>query len=129
MVRSTKVRLSGTPEYAAVVTHRQSIITAYKTKHATYRDMAFYPDWNPSVSGRGAYSRGAQWILDHLGPKPGPDFELHIVERSRGFVPGNLRWIPRGVHKQAELLRTVLLENQQLWARVMELENRLKTSS
>jgi hypothetical protein len=113
--------LSGTPEYATVNTHRASIRTAYKAKNATYRNMPFFAEWEPR---KGGCSAGAKWIIDNLGRKPSPDYELHIVDRTLGFVPGNLQWIPRSEHKREEMLTKVLIENRQLKDRIAFLESR-----
>jgi hypothetical protein len=115
------IRYSGTPEYASVNTHHQSMKTSYKSKHATYRGMVFYEGWDPDKGG--TYVAGAKWIIENLGRKPSRDYELHIVDRRLGFVPGNLAWVPRSEHKREEMLTKLLIENQQLKDRLAKYES------
>ena len=100
------------PEYTTVNTHHQSMKTSYKVKNATYRNIPFFPDWDPDAGGR--YLAGEKWIIENLGRKPSRDYELHIIDRRLGFWPGNLAWIPRSEHKREEMLTKVLIENRAL---------------
>ncbi len=118
-----RLKSSGTPEYYTVATHRQSIRTAYKSKNATYQDMPFCEAWDPDRGG--SYIAGAKWIVENLGKRPSRDYELHIVDRRLGFVPGNLAWVPRADHKREEMLTKLLIENLQLKNRIRDLENSL----
>lgn len=113
--------LTHSPEYATVVAHRSAIRkAAVRPRIRTYLNMPFYADWDPSQGG--LYINGARWIIETLGRKPSPEYDLHIVDRRLGFVPGNLAWVPRKDHKREELLTKLLIENQRLRARVAELE-------
>jgi hypothetical protein len=77
------------PEYKSVKEH-YLIIFDTKGRYPTYQGMPFCEDWNPQKGG--AYWKGAKWIINNLGQKPGPSWSLDIIEHERGFVPGNLRW-------------------------------------
>ena len=37
----------------------------------------------------------AEWVLDHLGPRPGEAYSLDRIDNDRGYEPGNLRWATR----------------------------------
>jgi hypothetical protein len=74
--------------------------------------MPFADLWNPHRGG--SFAVGAQWIIENLGRRPNKQYELHIVDRQLGFIPGNLQWVPRSKHKQEELIARLLLENQNL---------------
>jgi len=56
--------------------------------------MPFFNAWNPLKGGE--IWKGAQWILDNLGRKPGKGWSLDVIKHNKGFIPGNLRWVPRG---------------------------------
>ena len=101
--------LSGTVEYRTVAGHHSEI----RKGSPSYRDMPFYDRWNQSVGG--SFAEGARWIIENLGSRPGNGrYELHIIDRSVGFWPGNLIWVPKDRHKQEEMLMRLLLENKQL---------------
>ena len=55
--------------------------------------MPFFDEWNPNKGG--FLWRGADWIVQNLGKRPGVNWSLDIVEHEKGFVPGNLRWASR----------------------------------
>jgi hypothetical protein len=74
--------------------------------------MPFHAEWNPHQGG--AFTAGANWIVDHLGHRPSKEYQLHILQKSLGFVPGNLMWVPTSQHKRSELLNLLLEENKQL---------------
>lgn len=111
-----RVRWSKRLEYRLVNSHFQSIRESHKPKNATYANMPIHPAWeeNPSLA--------AEWIATNLGPRPADDYQLHIIDRPIGFMLGNLAWVPRGGHKQDELVNRLLIENQQLRARITKLE-------
>jgi hypothetical protein len=85
-----------TPELLTVGNHRRLIsVKSGPNKHSKYYvGMPFYSGWDPAKGG--AVWRGAKWIVDNLGKRPGKGWSLDIIEQSKGFVPGNLRWVPRG---------------------------------
>ena len=115
-------------EYRVVNSHKQAILAPrlrpskhHGARDRCYKDMPFYDGWNPAKGG--SVKAGAEWIILNLGRRPGPDWQIHIIDRLVGFVPGNLAWIPRDSHKQQELCAQLLRENQVLRARVAEFEN------
>jgi hypothetical protein len=115
------IRYSGTPEYVTVQSHKQSIKTAYQTRNAAYANLPFFAAWDPDQGGRLVV--GAQWVIENLGRKPSKDYELHIIDRRLGFVPGNLAWVPRSEHKREEMLTKLLIENQHLKDRLAKYES------
>ncbi len=97
------------PEHASVRSHHNAI---FGLRDSGYRGMPFAAVWNPRRGG--SYAAGAQWVIENLGHRPGKNYQLHIVDRSLGFVPNNLQWVPRDRHKQVEMIAQILLENQNL---------------
>lgn len=80
-------------EYRTVVAHHYYILKSKNPKHKNYKDMPFFENWNPA---QGGYLwKGAEWIIKNLGPKPGPQWSMDIIDHQKGFVPGNLRWASR----------------------------------
>ena len=77
-----------------------------------YLDMPFYIDWNPEKGG--SFAAGEQWIIDNIGKRPDSEHQLHIVEKSVGFMPGNLQWMPRNIHKRQELVPLLMAEVRRL---------------
>lgn len=57
---------------------------------------------------------GAKWIVANLGHRPDKDHQLHIMQKTLGFVPGNLMWVPTTQHKRMEFMTLILEENQKL---------------
>jgi hypothetical protein len=98
-------------EYQTVYAHWELI---YKPRlgHKYYKDMPFFNEWNPKQGG--SFTAGANWIIENLGRRPDKKYQLHVVDRRLGFVPGNLRWVPQEKHRQEEMIAKLLLENQQL---------------
>lgn len=76
------------PEYRTVKRHHVFIF--HSCRYPTYQNMPFHEDWNPDKGG--AIWKGAKWIIENLGPKPGPAWSMDIIKHELGFVPGNLRW-------------------------------------
>lgn len=74
--------------------------------------MPFFEAWNPDTGG--SFKVGAAWIIENIGPRPAEPYELHIINRRLGFMPGNLAWVPQDRHQQEELINRLLLENQNL---------------
>lgn len=97
------------PIYTTVANHYRSILAG---KNPAYSGMPFFGAWNPKAGG--SFDAGVKWIGDNLGPRPNRNFQLHIVDRRPGFVPGNLQWVPRDKHIQEEMVNRLLLENQNL---------------
>jgi hypothetical protein len=107
------------PENRSVNKHRIDILGG---KIPAYRGMPFFDGWNSAKGG--STKAGADWIISNLGRRPDKSYQLHVVDRKIGFMPGNLRWVPRSQHKQQELLAQVLLENQHLRNRLALFEAR-----
>lgn len=101
--------------WAANHRERMSVTNHYrwifKSNNRTYVGMSFYDEWNPKKGG--SFDAGANWIIANLGRRPGENYQLHIIDRSVGFVPGNLEWQPRDKHRQAELINSLRLKLQQ----------------
>jgi hypothetical protein len=57
--------------------------------------MPFPDEWNPSQGG--SFVNGRDWIVSNLGKKPGPEWSMDIIEHSKGFVPGNIRWAKKHI--------------------------------
>jgi hypothetical protein len=104
---------SHTPELSTVSTH----IRLIHRNVSTYASMPFFDEWDPKHGG--SYRAGEDWIVRHIGRRPAKGYDLHIVDRSIGFMPGNLEWVPRDMHRRKEFINQLLL-------RVHTLENRLR---
>jgi len=111
--------LSGkiTPEFRTVSRHLHLI----RHKVSTYAGMPFFDGWNPNCGG--AIKNGEAWIVKHLGNRPAAGYDMHVVDRQIGFMPGNLQWVPRDKHRRTELLNTLLREIQQLKLRLAAIES------
>lgn len=94
-----------TPEYRTVCGHYNHIFISKRPSAAGYKGMPFYDEWNPQKDG--AIWKGAKWIIDNLGPKPGPEWSLDIVKHEIGFMPGNLRWATRNTQALNKQHRTL----------------------
>jgi len=81
---------SSRPEYGTVSNHVQWITNPNHRNHKCYKGMPLYDGWNSKKGG--STLAGMNWILKHLGKKPGSSWSLDIIEHAKGFVPGNLRW-------------------------------------
>jgi hypothetical protein len=78
------------PEYHTLVGHHQRIFNKNHPRHSGYRNMTVFDDWNPDKGG--SYRTGARWIREHLGPKPGPDWQLHVLKTKKyphGYIGPN----------------------------------------
>ena len=104
-------------EYYLICAHQQAI----RNGIGSYKDMPVFAAWDTAEGGSPLMAE--KWILENLGKRPndGQRWDLHIVDRSLGLVPGNLRWLPRNKHKQEELIAKLMLENQNL-RRIIGLE-------
>lgn len=86
-IRANRNGKSTTPEYETVKSHHNHV---FKKETRWYKNMPFYDEWNPDKGG--SFYAGYLWILENLGPRPGSEWSLDIINHSIGFVPGNLRW-------------------------------------
>ena len=101
------------PEYATVGAHLHYI----RLGLATYIGMPFYAGWNPREGG--SIRAGSDWILANLGPRPTDGrWQLHIVDRRVGFMPGNLQWMPQGKHRREEMINKLMVEIRDLRVRL-----------
>lgn len=96
------------PEHITVRNHYHMI----QNEDKNYLGMPFYDEWNPNKGG--SYGAGVQWIIENIGRKPAKGYDLHIVDRTIGFMPGNLQWVHRTQHQQEEIVTKLKIENQQL---------------
>ena len=106
------------PEYVTVTGHHRLIFNSKCQQHKNYKGMPFFNDWNPNKGG--AYWKGAKWIIENLGKKPGPEWSIDIIEHKKGFVPGNLRWAKRFVqnyNKRHKLLGKFTIEQLRVEAK------------
>lgn len=106
------------PAYTSVTNHYAAIQAG---KHPSYKNVPYFKGWNPRRGG--SFMAGCQWIDKHLGLRPDKKYQLHIIDRRLGFVPGNLAWVPRDKHRQEELVNKLLLENHRLRAENKRLRN------
>ena len=98
------------PEYWTVKAH-WTMIFGSKPK-PTYINMPFFDEWNPRKGG--SFLAGVRWLVETLGPRPDKTYQLHIIQKDIGFVPGNLVWVPLSQHKRREFLSLVLEDCRQL---------------
>ena len=61
------------PEYCTVRSHLR-----LKESRLSYRFLVFFDGWNPKKDG--SILEGARWINTILGPKPGPNWQLHVLK-------------------------------------------------
>lgn len=79
---------SQSPEY--VTWHamkRRCIPGSSSSRDYPERGIKVCEEWN-SPDGFTAF-------LEHVGPKPGPDFSLDRIDNDRGYEPGNVKWATR----------------------------------
>jgi hypothetical protein len=92
-------------EYSTAIDHITQIIDVRHQNHSRYKYMKMYPGWDPRING---YTRGQsaqlvmRWLLENM-PKPGPDYQLHVIKSKdypHGyFAPGHIEW----KHKDAKI--------------------------
>src|SRR4029077_6370672 len=79
----------------SVYTHHALIV--HKKRWTAYVDnyygLPFEENWNPEKEG--SFFRATWEIKEDLGPRPSNKHQLSIVDHSRGFVRGNLKWSHR----------------------------------
>lgn len=78
----------------------------------SYRGMPFFDGWNPKLGG--LIRDGVAWIFENIGARPQGRWELHIIDRRIGFMPGNLQWVPKEAHKSEEMIAKLLLQVRSL---------------
>lgn len=92
-------------EYHTVRGHHYLIFTSVNPRHKNYKGMPFHEAWDPRKGG--SISEGVAWILENLGPKPGPNWSMDIIEHKKGFVPGNIRWAYKYLQARNKIHRTL----------------------
>lgn len=90
-------------EYATVASHFHWIFNPNAKQHKYYSRMFVYKDWNPKKGG--SVWKAVKWILENIGKKPDKNWSLDIIEHSKGFAPGNLRWASGFTQKQNQIHR------------------------
>lgn len=95
----TSHKKSPPPEYRTIVCHCSAIHNPRHPQYKNYKGMPFFAEWDSKQGG--STLNGYFWIIQNLGAKPGSGWSLDIIVHSKGFVPGNLRWIPPGSSIQA----------------------------
>ena len=85
--------------------------------------MPFELWWNPDLGG--SFKAAEEWIIENIGKRPDKTYQLHVVDRNLGFVPGNLTWVPTNKHRREELVNRLLLENQNLRKHIEELTHEI----
>jgi hypothetical protein len=82
------------PEYTTIQRHWIYIFNFKSLEHSVYKRMKFYDKWNP-IKG-GSIVDGCIWIRKNLGPKPGKDWQMHVIKSKKcpfGFFgPGGIIW-------------------------------------
>ena len=79
------------PIWVSVNNHRNNAFNSGDTpRKRVYRGTPFANEWNKNEGG--STIRAAWEIEADIGPKPGSEFELAVIDYSRGFVRGNLCW-------------------------------------
>jgi hypothetical protein len=102
-------------EHISIRTHYNMI----RNGDQYYGGMPFFAEWAPDKGG--SYSAGAKWIIENLGKRPDKTYQLHIIDREIGFMPGNLQWVHRTKHRQEELVEKLKAEIKQLRRKLAEL--------
>lgn len=116
-------------EYNAVYSHYHA---KYFLKRLSYQKMEFFDEWNPEKDG--SLVKGSLWIRENLGPKPGPDWELHVLKTKKyphGFFgPGGIVWRhKRDRHDQALLDMIHEMPKKQLHAVQNEIQSLLRKAA
>lgn len=80
-------------EYDALL---NAIQRCTKESHPAYynygaRGIAVCDEWQG-----GAKSGGFWRFLDHIGPRPSPNYSLDRINNDKGYEPGNVKWSTRG---------------------------------
>lgn len=124
------------PEYMTVANHHAYIFRQHywdnldpKMKARvgdmkSYQGMPFFDEWNPDKGG--SFIAGEKWIIENLGRRPVDNFlmtgqtvrypgqksrwQMHILDRPVGFVPGNLAWMPTNKHNRLEAINLAIVE-------------------
>jgi hypothetical protein len=112
--RDSQLAYRASPERETVLNHKKYIQRGLPS----YVGMPFFPEWFDNASA------GEKWIIENIGkrPKDGGRWELHIVRRELGFVPGNLQWVPREKHSQEEFVNKLLKKIQDLENEILRLQ-------
>jgi hypothetical protein len=96
------------PEWYSIVSHIKCIHKGV----STYAGMPIYSKWDSKTGG--SYRIGEQWVIANLGCRPAKDYDLHIIDRRIGFMPGNLKWVSRTTHQREEMRNRLLVDQRRL---------------
>lgn len=90
-MRKHKSHLKATyvAEYKAFI---NAIHRCHNEKHTAYpsygaRGITVVDEWRTET--------GFALFLDHVGPRPSPDYSLDRIDNNKGYTYGNLRWTDR----------------------------------
>lgn len=78
--------------YRTWTAHLRNILSEKAKYHKYYKNMPIFPEWDRTFLKNSAYLHFEKYILETLGPRPGKEWSLDIIDHTKGFVPGNLRW-------------------------------------
>jgi hypothetical protein len=114
------------PEYVAIKGHYDIIFNKRRWQYVSYKNMLFFDDWNPKKGG--SIITGAHWIRKHLGPKPGRDYQLHVLKTKKHpygfFGPGGIVWRSRMDRHDQDVLDLVAEWSDEKWRKFIETESR-----
>ena len=89
--------------------------------------MPIHPAWNPQKGG--SFRQAEIDLLKEIGERPGKGWSLHVMDHSKGLVPGNLCWagFADQTHEQVrKIAARQRHEIKKLKGQVAELEWRLR---
>jgi hypothetical protein len=117
--------------YSSVIGHWRNIFVTSlptfkgKAKYHTpaYFGMPWHDGWNKDKEGLLA---ARDWIIATLGFRPEGGkykYQLHVIDRAIGFVPGNLVWVSKDKHRQQEMINVLLFKVREFEAFADERDN------
>lgn len=114
------------PEYGTLYNHWSWIFNKTKQLYPAYKNMLFFDAWNPNKGG--SFAIGTQWICEHLGFKPGPKFQLHVLKTKKHphgfFGPGGIVWRREMDRHDQDVLDLVTEWSNKKWREFVDAENR-----
>lgn len=92
---TVKHRMSGSPEWLAWKNMRNRCNSETHQAYANYggRGISVHPAWN-------AKSDGFEAFFEHVGPRPGDEYQLDRIDNEGNYEPGNVRWTTCGENQR-----------------------------